>query len=478
MKTMLFISILLTTTVLLGQKQGNIWYFGGDIFNPSGFGAGLDFNGPEPVVLTNSAMSHTEGCASYCNSAGQLLFYTNGETVYDKTHTMMDNGDSLGGNISTQQSCLIVPFVNDSTKYYIFTNDGVNTSQGTGLKYSIIDLKLNSGLGSVMTKGIPLLSHTSEQLAGLVHSNGSEFWVLTTEHDSGIFYAYKVNDSGIDPPVISDAGFNFPLEVSRIKVSPTYTKIATKQYENMYLLDFDNSTGLVSNKLIIHTSSAAIDGFCFSPDGNLFYEKAADDLILFSDSLYQYNLNAPDIAASRLAIANLVWPDPWGINYYLTMDMQIGPNGKIYMNQTCFTCLDVIHNPNVLGPGCNFEQNNIDLAGRYSGIIFPNTLMLGKVPEPDPLVPESSVSPINIFTPNNDQVNDVFTLNPTNFTHFNYTIFNRWGEIMFEGDLKNNSWDGYLNHKPASDGVYFYRYTGLGINKTEKQGHGFFHLLK
>ena len=50
------------------QKEGNIWYFGAN--------AGIDFNGSTPVALTNGAMNSKEGCASICDSDGNILFYT------------------------------------------------------------------------------------------------------------------------------------------------------------------------------------------------------------------------------------------------------------------------------------------------------------------------------------------------------------------------------------------------------------------
>ncbi len=117
------------------QKQGNIWYFGGDYNNQSQFGAGIDFNSGAATALTNSGMRYTEGSAAYCDSAGELIFYAQGDTVFDRTHNVMSNGAGLGGDWSTQQGALIVPVTGDTNKYYIFNNDGLSTSNGTGLHY-------------------------------------------------------------------------------------------------------------------------------------------------------------------------------------------------------------------------------------------------------------------------------------------------------------------------------------------------------
>ncbi|WP_282053397.1 hypothetical protein [Maribacter luteus] len=85
---------------LSGQNENKIWYFGEN--------AGLDFNTSPPTVLTNSAMIAPEGCSSIADTNGDLLFYTNGETIYNRNHQPMVNGIGLNGNVSSSQSVLIV----------------------------------------------------------------------------------------------------------------------------------------------------------------------------------------------------------------------------------------------------------------------------------------------------------------------------------------------------------------------------------
>jgi hypothetical protein len=41
------------------------------------------------------AISYQEGCATISNSSGQLLFYTDGITVYNRNHQVMPNGTGL-----------------------------------------------------------------------------------------------------------------------------------------------------------------------------------------------------------------------------------------------------------------------------------------------------------------------------------------------------------------------------------------------
>jgi hypothetical protein len=84
-------SFLLATLCFLGlagisQNESAKWYFGAT--------AGLDFMGP-PTILTNGMMNPWEGCASISDAAGNLLFYTDGLSVWNKTHVIMANGTGL-----------------------------------------------------------------------------------------------------------------------------------------------------------------------------------------------------------------------------------------------------------------------------------------------------------------------------------------------------------------------------------------------
>ncbi len=77
----------------------------------------------------------------------------------------------------------------------------------------------------------------------------------------------------------------------------------------------------------------------------------------------------------------------------------------------------------------------------------------------------------NVITPNNDQVNDVF--GPTtalNIKSMELTIVNRWGITVFKSNT--SLWDGKIDGKVASEGVYFYTYKATGAQNEVLEGHG------
>lgn len=90
----------------------------------------------------------------------------------------------------------------------------------------------------------------------------------------------------------------------------------------------------------------------------------------------------------------------------------------------------------------------------------------------------------NVFTPNDDGINDYFRpIEPYYFVEkIDIQIFNRWGQLMYETEDPDINWDGknFRNGKLVSDGVYFYvcdvyenRLTGVEIRHL----NGFVHVF-
>jgi len=82
----------------------------------------------------------------------------------------------------------------------------------------------------------------------------------------------------------------------------------------------------------------------------------------------------------------------------------------------------------------------------------------------------------NVFTPNFDNVNDVFVFNQDIFDHYNVLIFNRWGNVVFEKQNVTGTaiWNGMdNNNKKCTDGVYFFQIKGFlkDLTPFEKNGY-------
>lgn len=77
----------------------------------------------------------------------------------------------------------------------------------------------------------------------------------------------------------------------------------------------------------------------------------------------------------------------------------------------------------------------------------------------------------NTFTPNADNLNDVFVPIVYGFKEVRFTIFNRWGAPIYSGDEHSSGWDGNYKGKRCETGVYIFHVeaktmTGKTITRT------------
>ena len=74
------------------------------------------------------------------------------------------------------------------------------------------------------------------------------------------------------------------------------------------------------------------------------------------------------------------------------------------------------------------------------------------------VLPEMTLYAPNAFSPNGDGKNETFHLFGTYVTAFNLSIFDRWGEKIFETRDFDEVWNGTDENKgePAPNGVYFW----------------------
>lgn len=357
----------------LAQKEANFWYFG--------YNAGLNFSLGLPVAMTNGQLNTWEGCSSISSSTGNLLFYTDGQFVYNANHQEMPNGSGLMGDESSTQSGIIVPKPGSSSEYYIFTVDDL--AGPNGVRYSLVDMTLQGGLGDVVPsqKNVPLVAPTSEKVTAVGHSNGTDYWVITHLWSSDAFYAYLITSAGVNTtPVISNVGDvigGTGLEEHSkgyMKFAPDGTRLAMANNLKFTvdIFSFNNSSGQVSN----HVQDAGFTnpgggdpggpyGVGFSPDSKLLYISEWKN----GKKIFQYDLTAGSgtaIINSKNLVASA------GQNDYSFGALQLGPDNRLYCARwQNAPYVSVFTNPIVYGPGCNFVEEGVNLAGRGSGYGLP-----------------------------------------------------------------------------------------------------------
>lgn len=375
MKNISSIFFLMIFQTGLAQLESAHWYFG--------VNAGLDFTSGSPEVVFDGALSTGEGCASISDSNGNLLFYTDGTRVYNRNHAVMLNGYGLLGNPSSTQSAIIVPAPGNEDLYYIFTvgaDDAANPEWGTtntGFHYYVVDMTLDGGLGQVLNYDInenELMPLTSEKVTAVAHANNNDFWVITHFEDK--FYAFLVTETGVNTtPVISQIGPYLDPQVypvnSRgyIKLSPNGKKIAIAHLSNILLedipqdvinnewgyytnglyanshngyaavYDFDDSTGLISNEIVLSTTGSPY-GVEFSYESKYLYleydyhvQYPADNAFEWiKGEVVQYDMNAADIPASATVIFDQF--NNYGETFQARGALQLALDKKIYYSTT------------------------------------------------------------------------------------------------------------------------------------------------
>lgn len=335
------------------RKNATHWYFG--------FQAGIRFGGPQPIALTDGAMSQFEGVATMSDSTGQLLFYTNGITVYNRNHQVMVNGTGLTSHSSNTQAAIIIPYPGRPDQYIIITPDPYY--------YSVVDMTLDNGNGAIIPelKNILITMERSEKVTAVYAANQRDIWLITCAVAEKRFNVYLVNENGISAlPVVSQ--FDNPIfsgYYGYMKASPNGANLVTADFtQHFHLYDFNTQTGVVSNQRRIVPPSS-IGGFGtygieFSPNGKLVY--TADHRGL--NRIYQFNIalgTTEEIQNSMVSLQN----SPVALGA-----LQLGPDGKIYAAKEN-GYLGVIHSPNTIGTECNYVYDGVFLNGKTSSLGLP-----------------------------------------------------------------------------------------------------------
>lgn len=367
------ISLLLLTLVIVfsltasAQKQNNNWCFGSN--------GGVNFNTGTPSSFTPT-ISMTEGVSSISDRhTGDLLFYASTKDVYNLNYSIMPNGNNIGRDPSgtCAQGVVIVPFVKDTTKYYIFTLDAFGTS-GL-LSYSVVDMTLDNGLGDVVSgqKMIPIDSGFGEAM--VITQGCGWYWLITFKNTSQNFCAYRISDTGINTtPVVSPpVGYpNRSAGLATMKVSVDRQLLGLAAWNGVNgtsfaaVHSFNQASGTVGAGMLIDTKAGVNFYGCeFSPNSKFFYTMG------FSDrTVYQYDVtlgSASAIAASRKTVVTS--------NESLG-ELQIGPDSNIYVARSGQNYIGQISNCDLAFPGCTYNANGVQLgAGATCRLGLPQAVV-------------------------------------------------------------------------------------------------------
>lgn len=390
------------------QKENSIWYLGDKY--------GVDFNYDPPLGLQDGVLPDLcEGISTYSDAEGNLLFYSNGEKIWNSLHRVMPNGQDLKGHRSSTQGVVFVRHPLNTSQVFVITCDWEysNSIDVASLYYSVIDMSLDAGLGDILpTKKNVLLGHDyAEKLVGIKGLCG-DAWIVTQKRHSTEIHSFHLNSQGdISGPYVSDVleyeiltDTNFYTSVGTIQASPNGDILSFCAFPVgvLKVMRFDKGSGLIISSYNLEVPPTniydALEGkipgdykyytSCFSSSGNFLYtfETNANNHNRSILTQYQLYWNADSLTYVKTPIATI--NGPFVAPYLMQLEMN---SGKIYFGHLNNNYLYTIENPDIEGVGCNFQDSVVKVS---DGISVrkgnPNIVIIPDLPPPaiDTILPQ------------------------------------------------------------------------------------------
>lgn len=393
MRLILIMLVLSASYALNAQQHDNTWVFGtlNDYFT-------INFNSEGPIMtVVDMPMELERASSTISNRDGELQYYTNGCSLLNYNHEVIEGGDVVntgdefnrwcGGDQWNEigyypgrfQSMVSTPVPHKVDQYYLLHkphewNDMPRLAdKGEYVRsyLTTIDMAANNGEGEVVSKELYNIGLVEGPLSLNKHANGDDWWVIDPLLDSDIISVWLLDSSGIH--------FSHEQQIGLIDSDSTRGfghnafspdgQLFMKHAGNAgtQLFDFDRTTGRLSNYR--HVSFPEDDplndaylgygGVAVSPNGEMLYTSNAH-------RVYQYDLTAPDLEASRVLIGDIVSRQDTQRNPTSTIHMQLGPDCQLYVLPFKGNELHVIHNPNGRGAAADWEAG----AYRYPDEMF------------------------------------------------------------------------------------------------------------
>jgi hypothetical protein len=374
MKRFLLIGVMLCITpiYLLAQYKNNKWLMGinGTPALPFG-GSKIEFTNNARTIVYESRNIRFGDCFSGISDSNDNWFmYSNGSAICNKNNDTLVNGFGLspGGlgnwaylDLPIPASCILFPGDTALNRHYIFhvNLNGSNQPHCLQLYYSIIDPLAANGQGEVISKNNLIINDTldASNVLPVRHANGRDWWVIVKRFRTNKFYSILVTPDSVYVPNSFFTQANPTYLGGQACFSPDgryYASFSSGSQLEIY--DFDRCTGTLFNyrrKFISYHPAGATS---FSPNSRYLY-------ITNIDTLWQLDLQAPDVLASQTFIAKYDGFVDSTFNYNTLFWWHwLAPDGKIYIvsgNQA--RVLHVINNPDMPGQACDFQQHSVSI---------------------------------------------------------------------------------------------------------------------
>jgi gliding motility-associated-like protein len=334
--------LMLIPMFAFAQKENNNWYFGK--YAALGFETGIGipkYDNPQYVYGKTASVSHP--------TTGQLLFYTNGKTIWDASHQIINNGVTNFNTIIGE--VLSIPVAKKPNLYWLFAVHNINQ-----IGINIIDVANNTRTAFEVS----INKNFSQNLCIIRHPYKDAFWLIGHEKNNNVFHAILFDENTplnpSSPQIITSSIGENMTEYGDMIASNQGDKIVVTHYNNsnpmVEFFSFDAVCGIVSNPILLPPPLNDYDfpyGVAFSPDDTklyVTYSVAQSFLVQYSGSNFQ--------------TATFIATSPYNFNI-----LRLGPDNRIYMTTHDGGIpgprINTILKPNELGGACQFSESFIRL---------------------------------------------------------------------------------------------------------------------
>lgn len=352
----LIVMFTLFTIVLNAQHENDTWLFGK--------GLGMQFRNGASFPL--AAPAHASSKYIYTMASisdqqtGQLIFYTNGVSVFNKYHQIVAGSTFSSQNYGPR---FFARDPADSLRYYLFYSNGYT------LFYDLYDSR---GFGSTIIKAdlISTNCHDRFTIVRQLYNNG--YWLITHHNTDNVFETYRVTSDGVEKKAI----ISTTTETRKWPTTNTfYNDIAVttdgKQFavidnngasprdKFILIYDFDKRCGTVTLNREMAAPTFIYDA-CYDATGKYLYVATTSGGS--NNSICRADLSIPKTTDTLPITPIITAIDP-------IHRLKLGPDNKIYVTkeeliETGYSpsrYIDVLNNPSSLS-GLNYQNKIFNLS--------------------------------------------------------------------------------------------------------------------
>lgn len=390
----------------------------------------------EPAILT-SAVTTVNGS---CNSGGSITAATSGGTAA-YTYLWSNGASAITTNTSNQ-------LTNLSTQNYTLT---ITDSNGCT---STTSANINNGVGvgiTGTTTAAPNCFGENTGSATISATSGASLYTYNWSNG-----ASTITTAASNQELLTSNTYTITVTDNNLCSATTVVTITSPLPLTAQILTTNTSCGLNNGTLEVNTAGGSSPySYSWSAGGQTSMQITAVAAGLYTITVTDNNgctaTSTTTVNASNALTTNIT-PSTTSIVEGNSTAVLIAGAGNTYVwkpanSLSCNTCQVVIAAPTST---TTYTLIASDLNGCVDSVEV--TIKVS----PSCLGNEEDVFIANVFSPNGDGQNDILYIKGNGLENIYWSIFDRWGNRIFETRLQSDGWDGTLNGNPMGTGTYVY----------------------